>query len=273
MVTTNLFTHPVFKDGAFTANDRDVRRYAIAQGAAQHRPGRRARREDVRGSGAAARAPSPAPARTSHAALDRFKEALRPALRVRAGQGYDIRFALEPKPNEPRGDILLPTVGHALAFIERAGAPRAGRRQPGGRARADGRAQLRARHRPGAVGTASSSTSTSTASTAAVRPGPALRRRQPARARSGPSTCSRAPAGPARLRRTAALRLQAAAHRGRSTASGRRRAGVHAQLPVLRRSGPRRSGPTPRSPRRWPRPGSPALAAAHPRRRRGAGTS
>ena len=34
-------------------------------------------------------------------------------------QGYDLRFAIEPKPNEPRGDILLPTVGHALAFIER----------------------------------------------------------------------------------------------------------------------------------------------------------
>lgn len=34
-------------------------------------------------------------------------------------QGYDLRFAIEPKPNEPRGDILLPTIGHALAFIER----------------------------------------------------------------------------------------------------------------------------------------------------------
>ena len=34
-----------------------------------------------------------------------------------ADRGYDLRFALEPKPNEPRGDILLPTVGHALAFI------------------------------------------------------------------------------------------------------------------------------------------------------------
>ena len=51
MVTTNLFSHPVFKDGGFTSNDRDVRRFAIAQGAAQHRPGRRARREDLRAVG------------------------------------------------------------------------------------------------------------------------------------------------------------------------------------------------------------------------------
>ena len=38
-------------------------------------------------------------------------------------QGYDLRFAIEPKPNEPRGDILLPTVGHALAFIGRLAHP------------------------------------------------------------------------------------------------------------------------------------------------------
>ena len=44
-------------------------------------------------------------------------EARHPLLRYVRERRYDMRFALEPKPNEPRGDILLPTVGHALAFI------------------------------------------------------------------------------------------------------------------------------------------------------------
>ncbi len=48
MVTTNLFCHPVFKEGGLTANNRDVRRYAMSQGAAQHRPRRQPRRRDVR---------------------------------------------------------------------------------------------------------------------------------------------------------------------------------------------------------------------------------
>jgi xylose isomerase len=51
------------------------------------------------------------------AALDRYREAMNLLCAYVREQGYDIRFALEPKPNEPRGDILLPTVGHALAFI------------------------------------------------------------------------------------------------------------------------------------------------------------
>ena len=51
-------------------------------------------------------------------ALDRYKEAFDVLGAYVLEQGYDLRFAIEPKPNEPRGDILLPTVGHALAFIE-----------------------------------------------------------------------------------------------------------------------------------------------------------
>ncbi|MBX6769623.1 MAG: xylose isomerase, partial [Actinomadura rubrobrunea] len=51
-------------------------------------------------------------------ALDRYKEAFDILGSYVLDKGYDIRFAIEPKPNEPRGDILLPTVGHALAFIE-----------------------------------------------------------------------------------------------------------------------------------------------------------
>jgi xylose isomerase len=115
--TTNLFTHPVFKEGAFTANDRDVRRFAI--------------RKVMRNLDLAAElgakiyvcwggregAESGA-AKDVAAALDRYKEAFDLLGQYVADQGYDLRFAIEPKPNEPRGDILLPTIGHALAFIE-----------------------------------------------------------------------------------------------------------------------------------------------------------
>ncbi|MDJ0385361.1 xylose isomerase [Streptomyces sp. G-G2] len=116
MATTNLFTHPVFKDGAFTANDRDVRRYAL--------------RKTIRNIDLAAElgasvyvawggregAESGA-AKDVRTALDRLKEAFDLLGEYVEQQGYDLRFAIEPKPNEPRGDILLPTVGHALAFI------------------------------------------------------------------------------------------------------------------------------------------------------------
>jgi xylose isomerase len=116
MATTNLCSHPVFKDGAFTASDRDVRRYAITKtmraidlgvelGAEIHvfRSGR----EGVEA--VAAKPPLDA--------LARYREALDFLGGYVLDQGYPTRFALEPKPNEPRGDTLLPTVGHALAFI------------------------------------------------------------------------------------------------------------------------------------------------------------
>ncbi|KAA2251193.1 xylose isomerase [Solihabitans fulvus] len=116
MATTNLFAHPVFKDGGLTANDRDVRRFAL--------------RKVLRNLDLAAElgastyvlwggregAESPV-AKDVAAALDRYAEALNLLCGYVREQGYDIRFALEPKPNEPRGDILLPTIGHALAFI------------------------------------------------------------------------------------------------------------------------------------------------------------
>jgi xylose isomerase len=116
MVTTNLFTHPLFKEGAFTANDRDVRRYAIRKvmrnldlaaelGAETYVfwGGREGAEVDV--------------AKDVRAALDRYREAIDTLAAYVTDRGYGIRFALEPKPNEPRGDIFLPTVGHALAFI------------------------------------------------------------------------------------------------------------------------------------------------------------
>ncbi|GIJ52770.1 xylose isomerase [Virgisporangium aurantiacum] len=114
--TTNLFSHPIFKDGGFTANDRAVRRFAIAKVA---------RNLDLAAElgaptyvmwGGREGAESGA-SKDVAAALDRYKEAVDVLCQYVREQGYDIRFALEPKPNEPRGDILLPTIGHALAFI------------------------------------------------------------------------------------------------------------------------------------------------------------
>ncbi len=116
MVTTNLFTHPVFKDGGFTSNDRSVRRYALrkvlrnldlaAELGAQTFVmwgGREGAEYDL--------------AKDVRAALDRYREGVDLLAQYVIDHGYGLRFALEPKPNEPRGDILLPTVGHALAFI------------------------------------------------------------------------------------------------------------------------------------------------------------
>ncbi|QOC90620.1 xylose isomerase [Micromonospora craniellae] len=116
MVTTDLFQQPVFKDGGFTSNDRDVRRYALrkvlrnidlaAELGAQTFVmwgGREGGEYDV--------------AKDVQAALERYREAVDLLCQYVVDRGYDLRFALEPKPNEPRGDILLPTVGHALAFI------------------------------------------------------------------------------------------------------------------------------------------------------------
>jgi xylose isomerase len=116
MVTTNLFGHPVFKDGGLTANDRAVRRYALAKVlrnldlAADLGAGTYVLWGGREGAESGA-------AKDVAAALDRYREALNILCGYVREQGYDIRFALEPKPNEPRGDILLPTIGHALAFI------------------------------------------------------------------------------------------------------------------------------------------------------------
>jgi xylose isomerase len=116
MATTNLFGHPVFKDGAFTSNDRAVRRYAIAKtmraidlGAELGAPtyvfwGGREGVEAM-----AAKRPADA--------LDRYREAIDFLCEYVLDHKYPMRFAIEPKPNEPRGDTFLPTVGHALAFI------------------------------------------------------------------------------------------------------------------------------------------------------------
>jgi xylose isomerase len=115
MITTNLFTHPVFKDGGLTSNNREVRRYALrkvlrnvelaADLGAQTFVlwgGREGSEYDS--------------AKDVQSALERYREGMNVLTQFVVDRGYPIRFAIEPKPNEPRGDILLPTVGSAIAF-------------------------------------------------------------------------------------------------------------------------------------------------------------
>lgn len=116
MATTNLFTDPAFKDGAFTANDPAVRAYAMQKtmrsidlgvecGAKIYVfwGGREGTETDA--------------TKDPQEALKRFRESLNFLCEYVKDQGYDLKFALEPKPNEPRGDIYLATVGHALGMI------------------------------------------------------------------------------------------------------------------------------------------------------------
>jgi xylose isomerase len=116
MVTTNLFSHPVFRDGGFTNNDRDVRRFAIRKAADQIDLAAELGAQVFVAWGGREGAESGA-AKDVQSALSRYKEAFDVLGAYSEEQGYGLRFAIEPKPNEPRGDILLPTVGHALAFI------------------------------------------------------------------------------------------------------------------------------------------------------------
>jgi xylose isomerase len=117
MATTNLFSHPVFKDGAFTSSDPRVRAFAIQKtmagidlgvelGASTYVfwGGREGTEADA--------------CRDIRDALGWYREAMNFLCEYVRDQGYDLRFALEPKPNEPRGDNYLPTVGHMLHFIE-----------------------------------------------------------------------------------------------------------------------------------------------------------
>jgi xylose isomerase len=117
MVTTNLFTHPVFKDGGFTSNDRSVRRYALRKVLRQMDLGAElgAKTLVLWGGREGAEYDS---AKDVQAALDRYREALNLLAQYSEDRGYGFRFAIEPKPNEPRGDILLPTAGHAIAFTQ-----------------------------------------------------------------------------------------------------------------------------------------------------------
>jgi xylose isomerase len=117
MATTDLFFNAVFKDGAFTSNDAQVRAYALQKtmhaidlgvelGAKLYVfwGGREGTETDA--------------SKSPLDSLKRFREAINFLAEYVQDQGYDLKFALEPKPNEPRGDLFLPTVGSMLAFIE-----------------------------------------------------------------------------------------------------------------------------------------------------------
>ena len=116
MATTNLFTNPVFKDGAFTSSDATVRAFALQKAMRSidigaelgtriydFWGGREGSETDVY--------------RSPVEALRYMREAFNFLTRYVKDQGYAMRFVIEPKPNEPRGHIYLPTVGHALHFI------------------------------------------------------------------------------------------------------------------------------------------------------------
>ena len=117
MATTNLFGHPIFKDGAFTSNDPAVRAYAIQKTMRSMDLGVElgakiyvcwGGREGVEVDAC----------RDAREAFKRYREALNYLCEYALDQKYDLKFALEAKPNEPRSDIYLATTGHMLAFIE-----------------------------------------------------------------------------------------------------------------------------------------------------------
>jgi xylose isomerase len=116
MATTNLFTHPAFKDGAFTSNDRGVRRAAIGKAMRSIDLGAELHAENYIFWGGR-EGTEVGTAKDPRDALERYREAIDVLADYVVHQGYGLRFAIEPKPNEPRGDMFLPTVGHALHFI------------------------------------------------------------------------------------------------------------------------------------------------------------
>lgn len=116
MATTNLFSLPIFRAGAFTANDPDVRRFAVAKTFDAIDLGAELGAEIYVMWGGREGVEAEA-ATDVRAALDRYREAVDLCCEHIRHHGYGMRVALEPKPNEPRGDMFLPTVGHALAFI------------------------------------------------------------------------------------------------------------------------------------------------------------
>jgi xylose isomerase len=116
MATTNLFGDPVFRDGAFTSNDARVRAFALQKTMRAIDLGVElgattyvfwGGREGVETNAA----------KDPLEAVKWFRDAMNFLCEYVREQRYDLRFALEAKPNEPRGDIFLPTSGHMLAFI------------------------------------------------------------------------------------------------------------------------------------------------------------
>jgi xylose isomerase len=116
MATTNLFYDPVFKDGAFTSNDARVRLYALQKTMRSMDLGAELGAHIYVFWGGREGAEVDA-AKDAREALKWHREALDFLCEYSIDQGYDYKFALEAKPNEPRGDIYLPTTGAMLGFI------------------------------------------------------------------------------------------------------------------------------------------------------------
>ena len=116
MATTNLFGDPVFRDGAFTSNDARVRAYALQKTMKSIDLGVELGAETYVFWGGREGVETNA-AKDPQESLKWFRDALNFLCEYSVSQGYSLKFALEPKPNEPRGDIFLPTIGHMLAFI------------------------------------------------------------------------------------------------------------------------------------------------------------
>jgi len=116
MATTNLFVHPVFKDGAFTANDPQVRKFALQKTMRAMDLGAELGAKIYVFWGGREGIESDA-SKDPVAGLKRFRDALNFLCEYALDQKYDLKFALEAKPNEPRGDLYLPTSGAMLGFI------------------------------------------------------------------------------------------------------------------------------------------------------------
>lgn len=116
MATTNLFAHPVFKDGAFTAVDPSVRAFALQKTMRAIDLGVELGASTYVFWGGREGVDSEA-SKDPVTALKRMRDAINFLSEYAIDQGYKLRFALEPKPNEPRSDTYFATVGHMLAFI------------------------------------------------------------------------------------------------------------------------------------------------------------
>ena len=116
MATTNLFFHPVFKDGAFTSVDPTIRAYALQKTMHAIDLGVELGASTYVFWGGREGVDSEA-SKDPVVAIQRMRDAINFFCHYVIDSGYTLRFALEPKPNEPRSDTYLPTIGHMLAFI------------------------------------------------------------------------------------------------------------------------------------------------------------
>jgi len=117
MATTNLFFHPVFRDGAFTSNNPKVRAFAVQKTMSAIDLGVELGAEIYVFWGGREGAEVDA-SKNGPDTIKWFRDSINFLCDYVKDQGYDLKFALEAKPNEPRGDIYMPTTGHMLHFIE-----------------------------------------------------------------------------------------------------------------------------------------------------------